>query len=104
MEALLVKALFGVLGLFGGAKALENMLENYLMSRVPQWAKPLVVPIVSFVFAVALNVHGGMAWDQALAAGFALWGGTAYIHDNPNTTSADWALPNPPKEADGVPG
>lgn len=107
MEPLILKALFGILGLFGGAAALENMLESYIMDRCPQWAKPMVVPVVSFVFAVVLAVSGGASWQDALSAGFALWGGAVALHNHPGTTSRDplagLPLPPPPAEADGVP-
>lgn len=104
-ESLLIKALVGIIGLFGGASALENLLENYLMDKVPAWAKPMVVPVVAFIFTVVSAIYGGLPWDQALAAGFALWGGTVTLHNVPATTSRDTDpfLPAPPASADGLP-
>lgn len=102
--AALLKIGTWVLGLFGGASALENMLENYLMDKVPQNLKGFVVPVISFVFAVVSALYGGLPWEQAISAGFAVWGVTTTLHNHPATTSASWALPPPPADALGVPG
>lgn len=98
------KALLWVVGLFGGMPALENLLENFVMDKMPQWAKPYVVPVISAVFAVIAGVQGGLSWPAAIAAALTLWGGTTAVHNSPTLTSADWALPAPPATADGVPG
>lgn len=107
MIPLFIKILFGAMALFGGAAALENSLENYVMSRVPAWAKGAVVPVISTLFAFGIALQGGASFGQAVAAGLALWGVTVKIHNDPVLTSADplagLPLPPPPDKADGVP-
>lgn len=82
--------------LFGGATALENTLENFVMDKAPSWLKPLVAPILSLVFAVVANLYGGMPMDQALQGALALWGSTVFVHNHPTLTSAE--LPPPPPD------
>ncbi len=102
--AALVKMATWALALFGGAHKLENLLENYVMPKVPDAFKGLVVPVISALFAVIAAVHGGVAPLQAglVALGFA--GYVDKVHNSPTTTSADWALPEPPADPLGVPG
>lgn len=107
MEALLpffFKALMALVGVFGGATALENMLENAVMSRVPVWVRWMVTPVVSFIFAIVTTMAAGGSFGMGLAAGLALWARTVNVHNDPKSTSADWALPAPPEDALGIPG
>lgn len=101
--AWLLKMAFGALGLFGGAHKLENLLENYVMDKVPDSLKPLVVPLISAIFAAVAAVQGGVdPWTAAMAAlGFA--GYVDKVHNDPKSTSADWALPPPPENPLDVP-
>lgn len=104
MEATIVKLLFGALGLFGGAHKLENLLENYVMDKVPAGFKGLVVPVISAVFAALAAWQGGVDPVTAFLAALGFAGYVDKVHNDPKTTSASWALPPPPEDALGVPG
>ncbi len=90
-----VKLGLWAIGIFGGAHALENVLENYIMDHIPAKFKGLVVPVVSLVFAVVGGVQGGLSFGEALTAGLGLAGLTTRIHNDPATTSADLVPPPP---------
>lgn len=105
MDALVKLALWAV-GLFGGLKAVEKALEDFVMNQpwMPAAAKKYVVPVIGLLFSVGASIYGGMAPGEAILAGLGLAGGVALVHDHPALTSADWALPAPPADAQGVPG
>lgn len=98
---LLTKGAFWAIGLFGGATMLENTLENYIMEHCPQWAKGLVVPVISLVFAIVANMQGGLSWQEALTAALTIAASTTLIHNHPDLTTRD--LPAAPATAEGLP-
>lgn len=102
MEALILKVALWVLTVAGGAVGLENFLENYLIDKVPAWAKGLVSPIVSAVFGIIMHLQAGLPFEQAMVAALGLHAGTTLVHNHPNLTSASW--PTAPLDAAGVPG
>lgn len=79
---IITKAIVFLLGIFGGAQALETMLENYIMDHAPAWLKPLIVPFITFLGAVVASVYGGVPLTTALAAGLAGWGFTVKAHND----------------------
>ena len=101
MEAIFGQVAMWVIGLAGGATMLENLLENYVMAHVPQWARGLVVPVISLGFAIYTGTTQGLGFWPSVTAALTLAGATTAIHNHPNLTSAD--LPPAPPTADGLP-
>ncbi len=99
--ALLKLALFW----FGGAKAVEKTLENFVMNQpwMPQGLKKYVVPLGSLITSVIVSVHGGVPLPEAILSGITFAGTVDFVHDHPTLTAADWPLPPPPAAADGLP-
>lgn len=93
-----------VLTMLGGGAVLETTLENHVMPHVPVRFRGIVTGLISFAVASVVAMLQGKPVEEALATGMALWGTAVSLHNNPMTTSGDWALPPPPKTADGVPG
>lgn len=106
---MLIALIWKLIGLFGGAKAIEKLLEDFLMNQawMPQGLKKYVVPVGGLITGVILSVTGGMPIWDALQLAIVGAGSVFIIHDHPALTAADtsdWnALPPPPPTADGLP-
>lgn len=100
---LLIAFIWKLVAFFGGAKAIEKMLEDFLMNQawMPQVLKKYVVPVGALVTAIILAVNGGVPLGEAIAQAILGAGTIMGIHDHPALTSADWGAPA--ATADGLP-
>lgn len=106
---LLVALIWKLVTLFGGAKGIEKLLEDFLMNQpwMPAAAKKYVVPVGALITALVVALTGGVPMQDALQQAVLTAVAIFFVHDHPALTAADtaaWTLGLPADASTGLPG